>query len=81
MPDTCDSCRFYLQPVDGDKQGGIGECHRRAPVADMRDDEGQLATWPTVFDEYWCGDYEPTAEKVAEKIAGNITRKLKRMTQ
>ena len=75
MPDTCKTCRFYVHLADC--RNGYGECHRHAPMCDASDESFHDGSWPTVFGSYWCGDYEPTVEKLYE----NLGRKLKRMTR
>jgi len=51
----CIGCRYFLR---FDVEFDPGHCHRHAPTAGKRG----TAQWPSVWGEYWCGDFEEVCE-------------------
>ncbi len=55
----CQSCRFYC--VEQNREGA-GLCRRRPPVVPTRMGDrfsNDSAIFPVVFDDDWCGEFEP----------------------
>jgi len=51
--ERCPNCRFS-KPFD-DKNY---QCRRNAPISGMPENSYFVA-WPIVFDDDWCGEFEP----------------------
>ena len=67
----CDRCRFFHPnpPTERPDQimftcdgtFGGGECRRQPPV---RDDEFDIARFPTVACDWWCGEFTPRRDSL-----------------
>lgn len=59
--ETCASCRFY-KPHNMQRHDGYCRRHAPSPVVNqqnMKDQVLQLAEWPTVSGDNWCGEFKP----------------------
>lgn len=62
MKENCLTCRFWeplCNPIHAD-ENSEGECHRHAPIAQLRivlKPERYDALWPFVYGRQGCGDY------------------------
>ncbi len=59
METQCSNCRFYdlesERRVFGDAVGA--DCRRYPPI--FKDSEDSISGFPVVFDDCWCGEYQP----------------------
>ncbi len=59
-PPSCGGCHYFVScaaEVQSDGEHRYGHCHYRAPTTEKRG----AAEWPSVWDDYWCGDFEVRA--------------------
>ena len=66
-PVACAICRFFVLDAEADR---LGECHRRAPVAPVRNDLYPAAIWPLVKPEQVCGEFMEREEPPMPMAAG-----------
>lgn len=63
----CEDCKWWSHMNFGDKkQTWVGHCHRYPPVGAVRTSpklEDLKMTWPEVFDNEFCGEFERRKEK------------------
>lgn len=60
----CGNCDFW-QLLTKLKDRNRGSCHRHAPRAAFRATEQFTApTWPVVYSDEWCGDFQPRTHPV-----------------
>jgi hypothetical protein len=63
MKQYCDKCRYWRFLRETEPHVSIGQCHRYAPRAAVKEpqNQGVYPHWPaTMFDD-WCGEFEPKA--------------------
>lgn len=59
--ERCETCRFWA-PDEEAPDDEPGYCQRHAPVAKLvsgSDAERVWARWPTVMNDWWCGEFHP----------------------
>lgn len=52
---SCCNCRFS---EESSSRKGVNFCRRHAPTI-VGTSAGAVQMWPSVHDDYWCGDFEP----------------------
>jgi hypothetical protein len=64
--DVCATCGYYVPHLpDDDEQPGDGTCHFAAPAPRTSTAPEDVATWPSVTNTSFCGQWDGSVTKPA----------------
>ena len=57
----CETCKWWQDISEGDPDGPVGRCRRNAPVAEVGEEDSDVAywdaQWPFTDKSDWCGEF------------------------
>ena len=68
---TCKTCQFFSIHNSDPTLEPIGDCRRNSPVVG-----DAPATFPTTYDDEWCGEHKPSVSVTVDLDAKGIVAKI-----